>query len=78
MREEKRKRGREKGDRREDSLKRTEKELKGGIKPPKSLLVFLRPFFFAFLFLFSCLFFFFKAFSVDWGGGELGALHPCP
>lgn len=62
----------------EDRLQRTEEELKGGIKPPESLLVFLRPFFFAFLFLFFLFFFFFKAFSVDWGGGELGALHPCP
>lgn len=73
--------------RRQDRRKRTEKELRGGIKPPESLLVFLRPFFFAFLFLFFLFFFFFKAFSVDWGGGELGGLftpvpdtlsQPCP
>lgn len=33
---------------------------------------------FCFLIPFFPVFFFFKAFSVDWGGGELRALHPCP
>lgn len=62
----------------EDRRKRIEKEIKGGIKPPESLLVFLRPFFLPYYSFF--LFFFFKAFSVDLRGEgrECGALHPGP
>lgn len=62
--------------RRQDRRKRTEKELRGGIKPPESLLVFLRPFFFAFLFLFFLFFFFLKLFQLIGGAGSLGGSSP--
>lgn len=67
---------REREKQRENGLKRTEKEIRGGIKPPESLFVFLCPFFLLAYSLF--LFFFFKAFSMDWGAGSLGLLTPVP
>lgn len=52
-------RGKQKENRREDRRKRIEKEIKGGIKPPESLLVFFCPFFLpSYSFFLFVLFFF--------------------
>ena len=67
-----------KEERGETTDRREQKNSRGGIKPPESLLVFLRPFFFAFSFLFSCFVFLKLLQLIGGGGGELGALHPRP
>lgn len=67
-----------KEDRGETTDRREQKNSRGGIKPPESLLVFLRPFFFAFSFLFSC-FVFLKLLQLIGGGaGSLGLFTPVP
>lgn len=79
-------RKRERGKQRENRLKRTEKEIKGGIKPPESLFVFLRPFFLLSHSFLPVFFFFLKLFQLIGGQGAWGSSplsltalsQPCP